>query len=278
MPAPCLSCRHLPQGRPHPLHLQVSTAPTQAALREATRLHCSATIYWRQETVQQPAQAPQQGLASWSVCAAACYQVPASTPRLPCRVAAVGSNWIEFERSIPYDIRLKWRVRSGTHLLLVVQRDGSSAESVWRLHTALWGQSFLRTSCFPHAAGQLLLGHHKYPPSRSSAPLHRPARSPSSTWRPPQCNTAASRASLSSSPGVSKGGQGLQGALPGGLPGGHVPRQRLTSQLCPCQGDHPLKPCNLPRPAWQAPTLPIWMSRATMHLVSTAASTAGCAT
>jgi hypothetical protein len=24
-------------------------------------------------------------------------------------VSAVGSNWVEFERSLPYDVRLKWR-------------------------------------------------------------------------------------------------------------------------------------------------------------------------
>jgi hypothetical protein len=28
------------------------------------------------------------------------------------RVKAVGSNWVEFERPLPYDVRLKWKVRS----------------------------------------------------------------------------------------------------------------------------------------------------------------------
>lgn len=26
-----------------------------------------------------------------------------------CRVSAFGSNWIEFERAVPYDLRLKWK-------------------------------------------------------------------------------------------------------------------------------------------------------------------------
>ena len=31
-------------------------------------------------------------------------------PLPACRVTAVGSNWIEFERAVPYDLRKKWKV------------------------------------------------------------------------------------------------------------------------------------------------------------------------
>jgi hypothetical protein len=26
------------------------------------------------------------------------------------KVVAVGSNWVQFERALPYDVRLKWQV------------------------------------------------------------------------------------------------------------------------------------------------------------------------
>ena len=55
---------------------------------------------------------------SWACCCSAVMSPHAADmfygrerTRFMSRVAAVGDGWVQFERALPYDVRLKWKVR-----------------------------------------------------------------------------------------------------------------------------------------------------------------------
>lgn len=58
------------------------------------------------------------------------------------RVKAVGSNWVEFERPLPYDVRTKWKVKMPEAGLGCMQGEGWLPEI-----PALLGTAACKSSC-----------------------------------------------------------------------------------------------------------------------------------
>ena len=163
-------CRRVPQQRPHSVCVQVRM-PAGVANSGKAPVAWSTWPYF-----QPPSYHP--------------HTHPSTPPPLRRRVSAVGNGWIELERALPYDMRVKWEVcvLLGTaHHRLCILADSCACPAATAA-LAAW----------------LLPSHPSVHQPRPSSAFCSPAcRSPCFTSLCPACSTAAWRASPWSLSGVS---------------------------------------------------------------------------
>ena len=183
----------------------------------------------------------------------------------------MGPDWIEFERAVPYDLRLKWRVglrcqewpaaaaagAAGAAAAAAAAKRGVRYELRLEWRMRMEGR---RGSCGPEI---LSAPCWRWPAAVACdvstiriAPLYPapPERSPWCTLPPPRCSTAASRALQWSSPrvraciGAGGGGGGGGGGPPRGAGGGGVHECRAAPPPPPTPAPPPPPPPPPPRP------------------------------